>query len=118
MLFVSFSMPDNSLRTWIAQAPQLQIPIVIRGLYQDSLLKTQRKVATLLHDDQGGIAIDPTLFEEFSIDKVPTLVLANAKQQFDKIAGNVGLSTLLEILAEDGESGQGVAKQLLTRLTP
>jgi len=118
MLFVSFSMPDNSLRAWITQATQLQIPILIRGLYQDSLLKTQQKVATLLPDEQGGVAIDPTLFKKFSIEQVPTLVLIKAETQFDKVAGNVGLSTLLEVLTEDGEFSQDIAKQLLARLKP
>ncbi|MEE9452116.1 MAG: type-F conjugative transfer system pilin assembly protein TrbC [Gammaproteobacteria bacterium] len=116
ILFVSFAMPDESLQAWIAQAVFLDIPVIVRGLHQDSLLKTQQKVASLLTDEQGGLAIDPTLFKKFSITQVPTLVVANSDTDFDKVTGNVGMNTLLEMMVKHGEHSQDVARQLLDRI--
>ncbi|MEE9452034.1 MAG: type-F conjugative transfer system pilin assembly protein TrbC [Gammaproteobacteria bacterium] len=117
MLLVSFSLPEASLKQYIAQAAYLDIPLYIRGLYQNSLLATQQKIARLLGEDiQGGLAIDPTKFSQFNIERVPTLVIAQDKQRFDVVSGHVSLQALIEAINDRGAYGQTMAATLLGRI--
>ena len=117
MLFVSFSLPEVSLKQYIAQAAYLNIPLYIRGLYQNSLLATQQKMLRLLGEDiQGGIAIDPTKFSQFNIERVPTLVIAQDEQRFDAVSGHVSLQALTEAIFDQGAHSQTMAEALLNRI--
>jgi type-F conjugative transfer system pilin assembly protein TrbC len=94
-VFVSFSMPEMSLKTLAQEAERVSKPrtsarrvsspktstpesstqkynavLVMRGLYQDSFVKTAQKLQQL------GIAVDinPELFETHNVTSVPTFV--------------------------------------------
>ena len=75
LVLVSFSMPEASLKALAEQAAKLGAPLVLRGLVADSMEETAKRIAALLKDVGTSLAIDPTLFSRFGVDRVPTLIL-------------------------------------------
>lgn len=79
LLFVSFSMPETSLKSYLKQAAEINggrsIKLVIRGLDEsNSLIKTQQRLARLMTGVSAQVDIDPGAFERFNIQQVPALV--------------------------------------------
>ena len=114
-IFLSSSMPQNSLTQWFYQADRLSIPIVLQGLIQDSMLETKKWIKTQLElaGGKGGIQIDPIAYETYGIAQVPAVVIVShppdcAPNQsclppdFDVVYGNMGLNSALQIMAEKG----------------
>src|SRR6266487_3970402 len=106
LIFVSFSMPKDSLRGWLKEADTLKAPVVIRGLVNGSFRDTTNAVMALLLDNRGGVQLDPTLFRRFHIEKVPAVVVVrpaclsqsdcNDPTDFDVIYGDVTLEYALK----------------------
>ncbi|MEM6485291.1 MAG: type-F conjugative transfer system pilin assembly protein TrbC, partial [Pseudomonadota bacterium] len=109
-IFASFSMPDASLKAVIEQAELAGAAVVLRGLVDDSVEATMQAVSNLYGEDEqvAGAVIDPTLFERFSINQVPSFVVSESPAQrcmsdadcpipdYVKIAGDVPLLYALE----------------------
>lgn len=117
LVFVSSSMPKETLKTLMQEAQKVGGVLVLRGLVLDSFKKT----ATFVQDIGKGLWIDPTLFEAYAITIVPTFVVTQIPFQkegyyasYDKISGNITLSYALEQLALKGETQK--AKQLFSQL--
>lgn len=75
LVLVSFSMPTDALNALAEQAGKIGAPVVLRGLVGDSMEETAKRVAALRSNAGTGLAIDPTLFTRFGVDRVPTVVL-------------------------------------------
>ena len=75
LVLVSFAIPDTELRTLAEDAARLKAPLVLRGLVNDSMEETAKRVAALSKQAGVSFAIDPTLFSRFGVDRVPTLIL-------------------------------------------
>lgn len=104
LVFVSFSMPDASLVAIYNQMSQVGGRLVTRGLLNNSFQETQKK----LRDIGIELEIDPTLFERYTIDQVPTYVLEEKRSgRFDQISGNVDPLFVLNLFKEQGEIGKG-----------
>ena len=104
-IFVSFSMPEESLRAWVIQARQFGANIYIRGLVDNSFPKTAKKMQSVLREsDQGGISIHPVLFREEKIEVVPTVVVRyrNRKGEARRgvIRGDIPLMECLKLVLE------------------
>lgn len=102
-LLVSLGMPDQTLKSYLVQAKNIGIPVVIRGLYTKkehraqagvvgSFKDTVERVKGLISDNgkkslsgnqkriKGlGVSIDPTLFRSFQVGVVPALVVYDSK---------------------------------------
>lgn len=77
VVFVSFSMPDASLRRIASEVGKVGGMMVIRGFVDDSLQKTVD--ASQNFTNLGSqIQIHPDLFREFNVTQVPTYVLVKA----------------------------------------
>lgn len=87
LVFVSFSMPEASLKGLAQEAQSHNAVLVMRGLYQDSFIKTASKI------QEAGIAIDihPELFEEHHVTSVPTFVLMEDGKPVRSLKGNITL---------------------------
>lgn len=94
IVFLSFSMPKNSLRLWIKQAYESGASVVIRGLHKDSFNKTTSIVSELISEEGGGVQIHPDLFKQYKIEKVPAVLVRNA-EKIDVVYGDVGLDSAL-----------------------
>lgn len=121
LLFVSFSMPDDSLRSLLIEAARTDSPLVLRGLVENSMKRTVARLGELLgtgNSDETtakptpSIAIDPTLFDRFDVDKVPAFVLpldaiasctpeGCAIPEHLKVAGDVSLAYALGVMARE-----------------
>lgn len=104
-VYVSFSMPKQLLIETLKESVQLNIPVYLNGLHQDSMEKTVRKIMRLTQRVPNlNLQIDPTAFERYSITSVPALVVDNGTQ-FDVIYGNLSLRKGLERIADQGVTG-------------
>jgi len=121
LIFVSFSMTDDSLRALLAEARKTGSPLVLRGLVDNSMKRTVARLGELLgtgnsRDTTGeptpSLAIDPTLFERFGVNKVPTFVLpldtiapctpeGCPVPAHLKVAGDVSLAYALNVMARE-----------------
>ena len=107
LVFVSFSMPEASLKSLAQEAQgdasqgdasqgisfqQPPVVLVMRGLYQDSFVKTALKLQKL------GIAVDihPELFETHHVTSVPTFVKLENGQPIHSLKGNVTLDFVVK----------------------
>lgn len=114
LVFVSFSMPKQSLQAWARQAKKAGGTLVLRGLVENSLRKTLLQIQDVLGaENLNTLNIDPLAFETFGIHTVPAVIVSDQIQtsalalsevpRFDVIYGDVGLSYALKKIIEDGE---------------
>ncbi|CAK1859553.1 conjugal transfer pilus assembly protein TrbC [Vibrio crassostreae] len=130
MVFVSLSMPDNTLKQLLKQSQQYQVPLIIRGVLPEGMVPTASRIMDLLEASDegeatdGGFAISPQWFRQFNITHVPVFVaIGNAcnetscpKSAYDLVHGNLALPNALTILSQ-GDVGH-IAKQVLNRSSP
>lgn len=77
LVFVSASMGDRALQEYFAEAQQRgNCRLIMRGLQDNSFLST-KALANRLKIQWD---IDPTLFEAYEIEVVPTIVLLDNKR--------------------------------------
>ena len=92
LVFVSFSMPEASLKSLARDAEQHNAVLVMRGLYEDSFVKTANK----LKDLGIGVDINPELFETYQVTAVPMFVSVKSGQPLWCLKGNVTLGFVLK----------------------
>lgn len=96
-IFVSFSMPKESIKALALEAKKYNAVLVIRGLIENSFLKT----ATFLKELGEDVVLDPLLFRDYNIVVVPTFIEAQLSG-YRKISGNITLSYALSKFKEGG----------------
>lgn len=99
LIFVSSSMPLESLKRLAYQAVQHGAVLVIRGMVKGSMIETAKLVDTIDHP----LEIDPKLFERFNVIKVPVFMIYHNKA-WHKVSGNVNLNFSLEAALKDKSS--------------
>lgn len=87
LIFVSLSMPKESLQKLYKEAELLGLPLIIRGLKNNSFKETAEAIKNL----GISVQIDPNLFEEHQVKVVPSFVATNKEETY-QIKGNVSLS--------------------------
>lgn len=131
-VFASFSMPDASLRALIRQAELAGVPVVLRGLVDNSIEATMFRVRSLYEEGgspESGAVIDPTLFARFGVDQVPIVVVAAhaagactsetcPTPPHAKIAGDVPLRYALERIALAQPEFRAELETLMKALEP
>lgn len=104
IIFVSFSMPEESIKEWIRDAKLIHAPVVIRGLIHNSFKETTHKMAEIVEKERGGVELNPLLFKKYHIKKVPAVVLTHGgeclpdqscDEQFNVIYGDAELEYAL-----------------------
>jgi conjugal transfer pilus assembly protein TrbC len=125
IFFISFSMPEESLKEWISESKKLNVPIVIRGLVDNSFKETIRRISSLIKNNRGGIQIDPKAFKRFKIDKVPAVVVAKSNsctpnqtclEEFDVVYGDVTPEYALGKISDQNDKVSAIATALLQRV--
>ena len=91
LIFVSASMPTASLKKLAYQATKHNAILVIRGMVKGSMQETAKLVDEIDHP----LDIDPNLFEQFKIIKVPVFMVYH-NQGWHKVSGNVDLNFAIE----------------------
>ena len=95
LIFVSASMPTASLKKLAYQATKHNALLVIRGMVKGSMVDTAKLVDEIDHP----LDIDPKLFEQFMIIKVPVFMV-HYNQGWHKVSGNVDLNFAVETVAQ------------------
>ncbi len=105
IVFVSFSIPDESLRVYGAAAQKIGGRVVIRGLIGDSFKQTQQRLLSLGIE----LEIDPVLFTDHGVTQVPTIVWLQEGTETDRMKGHVALDYALEEFAAHGNEAARIA---------
>ena len=116
LVFVSFSMPKESLQQWITQTRNAGGAVVIRGLIDNSFRKTAEVLSPLLEKESSGILLDPEPFKTFKVDKVPAVVVQQGAAEFDAFYGDTTLDYALEQLQGAKTPRASLAKTALKKL--
>jgi conjugal transfer pilus assembly protein TrbC len=126
LVFVSFSMPDASLKRLATDAAKANAVLVFRGPKDGSLKKTLQAFEPLAKLGASAI-IHPEAFTWNRIDSVPVFVLGTAAgggcddvagscQETVRIAGDASLEYILERMAQASHPLAREAERRLTRL--
>ena len=112
LYFVSFSIPEEGLKRMLHETRQYGIPATLRGLVNNDMKTTTDAVLQLVKDGvTDGVQIDPTLYTQYSIRSVPSLVV-RCQARYDVVRGNIHVKQALEKVAQTGDCAQ-VARQIL-----
>jgi type-F conjugative transfer system pilin assembly protein TrbC len=114
-IFVSLSIPPKNLKFIALEARNHGATLVLRGLKENSYQKTAQYLQKLISETGIGMIIDPTLFTKYSVNVVPTFVLAAKEEicpsnmnckpgRFDKLTGNVTAKFAFEKFQKEGEA--------------
>jgi conjugal transfer pilus assembly protein TrbC len=108
MVFVSFTMPNESLKRLIADANRAGGVVVMRG-FKDGSIKATALAIQALGEASGNVQINPNAFTKYRITAVPAVVLVKPEgselvdnegcalpDKYVMVAGDVGLSYALE----------------------
>lgn len=95
LIFISFSMPKESIKLLYSESLNQNATLVMRGLLDGSFKKTAAKLQSLNVVAQ----INPKLFKEYQIERVPTIV-AVAGNTHHSISGNMSFNHAKERLLE------------------
>jgi conjugal transfer pilus assembly protein TrbC len=123
MIFVSSSIPINSLRQFAIQSNKANGVLVLRGLINDSFKQTASFIKSL-NDNGTRAIIDPISFKLFDVRQVPEIVVivddsgcmagkCEHTPLFDKISGNISLDYALEQIAKNGQFTKKEAQRFL-----
>jgi conjugal transfer pilus assembly protein TrbC len=131
LIFVSFSLPKESLKLWAEQASRLGCPLLMRGFVDNDLTKTTVKTQFLFGTEANvEVSIDPEKFQKFNIDVVPAVVIVESEKTglekespndnvvppFDVVYGDTSLEEALNRIAKSGSpANQKVAKLYLKK---
>lgn len=103
LVFVSFSMPEASLRRIAHETARAGGAMVIRG-FKDSSMKATIQAAQEIAALQGDLLIHPDLFDHYNITEVPTTVLARSGDEgLDSCSGNADEGMCTEHLQVRGD---------------
>ena len=112
LYFVSFSIPEEGLKRMLHETRQYGIPATLRGLVNNDMKTTTDAVLQLVKDGvTDGVQIDPTLYTQYGIRSVPSLVV-RCPAGYDVVRGNIHVKQAREKVAQTGDCAQ-VARQIL-----
>lgn len=114
-VFISFSMPEMSIKQWLQQAEKAHTQVFLRGFVDNSFKKTINKATLVIKDNSQGFLLDPKEFERYKIEKVPAVVFVDDNQEFITVYGDVGLLPAAQLAATRAESK--AAKEVIEKLT-
>jgi conjugal transfer pilus assembly protein TrbC len=125
IIFVSFSMPDESIVTYLRDAKKIHASVVIRGLINNSFKETFLKMSSIVQQaGGGGVELNPPLFKKFTISRVPAVVIvpdnqilsskksSSTEADFDVVYGDIPLFNALKIIRDHGSVSQKKADDL------
>lgn len=120
LLFVSFSMPENSIKELLRESKKYNAALVIQGLLNNSFKETLNKVQQIISDNKniGGIHIDPNLFNEYKISQVPAYVVKYGEgNNYDVAYGLGSIKEALDFFINNNSKSSKFLKQYLTNIS-
>ncbi|MBI2792172.1 MAG: type-F conjugative transfer system pilin assembly protein TrbC [Gammaproteobacteria bacterium] len=114
-VFISFSMPEMSIKQWLQQAEKANAQVYLRGFVENSFKKTINRATLVIKDNSQGFLLDPKEFEKHKIEKVPAVVFVDDNQEPITVYGDMGLLPAAQLVATRAESKS--AKEVIEKLT-
>ncbi|CCN40254.1 exported hypothetical protein [Vibrio nigripulchritudo FTn2] len=102
-IFISKSIPKNDLESLIYEVAQSKrrISFVIRGSEPMRYAETLRHFIDIDKSIVGRLMVDPTLFNKLNVNEVPTFIIKNSNDDWQRTSGNVSLSAVQEHFKDD-----------------
>lgn len=129
LVLVSMSMPREALERILGQAEKAGATLVFRGLKEDSMLKMTEEIKAIIGNRNVNVAIHPPAFQQFSVTRVPAVVLAKGEASnvmengcakadtFVKVTGDVSIDHALDYIERHGsETWAREAKKFRSRI--
>jgi conjugal transfer pilus assembly protein TrbC len=128
LMMVSLSIPGETLNRIVDQAERAGATLVFRGLKGESMTKMGEEVRKILGGRNVSVAIHPPAFQQFSITRVPTVVIARSEagavlengcsrtETFVKVAGDVSLDYALDYIERKSTAWSSVAREFRGRI--
>jgi len=125
IIFVSFSMPEQSIVNYLSDAKKIHASIVIRGLIHNSFKETFIKMASIVKKaGGGGVELNPPQFKKFNIQKVPAVVVDQkcyleqvcSEDKYDVVYGDIPLYDSLKLIRDHGTASNKIAELLVSSM--
>ena len=128
MVFVSFSMPRESLMRIIEQSERTGARLIFRGFTGDKLTEMSKRIADLLGNHRVEAVVHPPAFTQFKVNQVPALVISqsDAANQLDngcaqaeryvKVTGDVSQDYALDYIERTSQKWSTVAATFNSKL--
>lgn len=127
IIFVSFSMPEQSIVNLLQDAKKIHASVVIRGLMHNSFKETFIKMASIVKKaGGGGVELNPPVFKKFNIEKVPAVVVLSnqnchldescSEDKYDVVYGDIPLYDSLKLIRDHGETSNKIADVLISNM--
>ena len=115
MVFVSFSMPRESLMRIIEQSERTGARLIFRGFTGDKLTDMSKRIADLLGSHRVEAVVHPPAFTQFKVNQVPALVISqsDAGNQLDN-----GCAQAERYVKVTGDVSQDYALDYIERTSP
>jgi conjugal transfer pilus assembly protein TrbC len=115
MVFVSFSMPPESLQRIVLESEKTGAHIVFRGFIGNRMMEMSQHIANLIGKHRVEVSVNPPAFTQFQVTRVPAIVIAlpNASEGMDN-----GCAQATRYVKVTGDVGQDFALDLIERSSP
>ena len=128
---ISLAMPTEELRNLLRELKRVGSGAVIRGLVNNDFKTTVERVREIADGDDSlaGISVDPTIFERFSVDRVPAFIMplepiegcspsGCAVPEHVKAVGSITLDYFLRMIVRRSQVSleRNIAEQWLTEM--
>lgn len=126
LILVSFSMPDELIKSLGQAVHQAGGGLLFKGLIEDSFETTFKRITELADGAEIPMALDPITFARFEAEQVPTFVVAHGLEtcqvdqpctqlKYSKLTGAVTLDYALNTIknASKHEEVRSLASQFL-----
>jgi len=115
MIFVSFSMPRESLLRIVEQSERTGARLIFRGFTGDKLTDMSKRIADLLGKHRVEAVVHPPAFTQFKVNQVPALVISqsDAGNQLDN-----GCAQTERYVKVTGDVSQDYALDYIERTSP
>lgn len=112
-VFVSLSMPPETLRELARQAKEANAVVVLRGMKNNSVEQTRDYVAEI-DPVRAQWIINPEMFKAYSVDKVPAIAVGTSESSnvgddgcappgsFNVVFGDISIQQGLRIISDKG----------------
>lgn len=116
VIFISFSMPSQSIKTILYDAEKIEAAVVIRGLIDRSFQKTINQIYGITQNNHVSLQIDPEIFKQYGIKKAPALLI-RAGDDYQILYGDVAIDNLLKYVDHKNITLTKIADAALKKLS-
>ena len=128
LIMASLSMPKEALIRLAEQAQRAHATFIFRGLSGNSMTKMSQDVRNAMGGVPASIVINPPAFKQFSVTRVPAIVIATHQagnvlesgcskaQTYVKVSGDVSLDYALDYIERKSPQWAGIAHEFRSRI--